>query len=295
MNLAVIDIGSNAIRLQINRLAYFKGEAITKKLEFIRFPLRLGQDSFSLSRILPNTEDKFVMLMEAFSLIMKLYEVKDYMICATAAMREANNGKEIVQRVYERCGLRIEIIDGDREAEVINYAIAPYIDDNNYVHIDVGGGSTELSLYVSRKKIASKSFKIGSVRLLEGTARTDIWDKIEAWINKKIEGVKGEFFAVGTGGNINKIYSMKVDNPQKMITRKEVEGIRAMISEYSLEERQAVLQLKEDRAEVILPASEIYVKILQIIGINTMFVPDVGLKDGMMECLYLRQLPYDAH
>ena len=144
---AVVDIGSNAIRFQLSRITTYEGLPMIKKLEYVRFPLRLGHDVFSKGYILPETEAKFLKLMRTFQLLLELYEVEDYMICATSAMREAENGKEIAQKVLKEIGLKILIIDGDEEADLVNTAIVSYLDDRNCIHIDVGGGSTELNLY----------------------------------------------------------------------------------------------------------------------------------------------------
>jgi exopolyphosphatase / guanosine-5'-triphosphate,3'-diphosphate pyrophosphatase len=176
MKLAAIDIGSNAIRFQVSSVLDNNQRILFKKLEYIRFPLRLGHDVFTCGKISDASIEKFVKLMRAYKLLLELYEVDDYMFCATSAMREAENGNDLARRVEEELGIVINVIDGNREAELINQAIASYLGTGTYLHIDVGGGSTELNLYVTGKKIHTRSFKIGSVRVLEHNDLPIVWD-----------------------------------------------------------------------------------------------------------------------
>src|ERR1043165_1950456 len=169
MKLAAVDIGSNAIRFQISTVLDKGPKVLFKKLEYVRFPLRLGHDVFSTNRISDKSIEKFVKLMRTYKLLIELYEADDYMFCATSAMRESENGEELARRVYEELGVTINIITGHEEAEMVNRAIASYLTDQSYIHIDVGGGSTELNLYSGGKKLKTRSFKIGSVRVLEHT------------------------------------------------------------------------------------------------------------------------------
>ena len=182
MKLAAIDIGSNAIRFQISTVLDNSPQILFKKLEYVRFPLRLGHDVFSTGRISQKSADKFKKLMKAFRLLIELYEVDDYMFCATSAMRESENGAELAAQIQEEVGVFINIIDGNREAEFINRAISSYLSDKSYLHIDVGGGSTELNLYVNGKKIRTRSFKVGSVRVLEHTDSPIMWQDMEHWV-----------------------------------------------------------------------------------------------------------------
>ena len=288
MKLAAIDIGSNAIRFQVSTVLDTPGKIALKKLEYIRFPLRLGHDVFSTGRISDASIGRFVKLMRAFKLLLELYEVTDYMFCATSAMREADNGLELVKRVSDELGLTIEVIDGNREAELINKAIASYLVDKTYLHIDVGGGSTELNLYVQGKKIKTRSFKIGSVRVLEKTDSPIIWENMQQWVQESLKLKKGRVTAVGTGGNISKIFELAKQRVGKTITLKKVMEIQEMIESHSLNDRIFKLQMNPDRADVIVPAGKIYVKVMEWSKASSMLVPEVGLKDGMM--LYLHEL-----
>jgi exopolyphosphatase/guanosine-5'-triphosphate,3'-diphosphate pyrophosphatase len=286
MKLAAIDIGSNAIRFQVSTVLDAAGNVKLKKLEYVRFPLRLGHDVFSTGRISDASVAKFMKLMKAFKLLLELYEVTDYMFCATSAMRESENGPELAKRVLDELGLTIDIIDGNREAELINKAIASYLVDKTYLHIDVGGGSTELNLYVQGKKIKTRSFKIGSVRVLEKTDSPIIWENMLHWVQESLKVKKGRVIAVGTGGNISKIFELAKQRAGKTITLKKIRDIQAMIEQHSIDDRIFKLQMNPDRADVIVPAGKIYVKVMEWAKAASMLVPEVGLKDGMMLYLY---------
>lgn len=287
MKLAAIDIGSNAIRLQISKvLEHNKNAPVFKRLEYIRFPLRLGHDVFTIGEIGSKKEDQFIKLMKTFQLLIELYEVEHYMACATSAMRESSNGQEIVKKVLDILGLNIEIINGDQEAELINTSINSYLQDQTYLHIDVGGGSTELNLYVDAEKINSKSFKLGSVRRLEHSDSPEVWQEMKAWMKDNIKRKHGKVTAIGTGGNINKIFDLAEKKIGKTISLYKVKQIKKLLESYSYEERQNYLRLNSDRADVIIPASEIYIAAMQWAGAKSIIVPDVGLKDGMLLDLY---------
>lgn len=287
MKLAAIDIGSNAIRFQVSTvLANNKDNPVFKKLEYVRFPLRLGHDVFSTNRISDKSVEKFKKLMKAYRLLLELYEVDDYMFCATSAMRESENGQELANQVQEELGITINIIDGNREAELINRAISSYLSDKSYLHIDVGGGSTELNLYVEGKKIKTRSFKIGSVRVLEHHDSPVMWQDMEHWIKENVKKTYGKITAVGTGGNISKIFELAQTKPGKTMSINRVKQIRDMVEKYSLEERIYKLQMNPDRADVIIPASSIYLKVMEWAHAASILVPEVGLKDGIMLYLY---------
>ncbi|WP_276373672.1 ethanolamine ammonia-lyase reactivating factor EutA [Chryseolinea sp. H1M3-3] len=290
MKLAAIDIGSNAIRFQISTVLDHSPQVLLKKLEYVRFPLRLGHDVFSSGRISEKSIGKFKKLMKAFRLLLELYEVDDYMFCATSAMRESENGQEIVTQVQEEVGVFIHVIDGNREAEFINRAISSYLSSKTYLHIDVGGGSTELNLYTDGKKIKTRSFKIGSVRVLEHTDSPIMWQHMEQWVKENIKKSYGKVTAVGTGGNISKIFELALSKPGKTISIKKVKQIRDMIESYSLEERIYKLQMNPDRADVIIPASNIYLKVMEWAHAGSILVPEVGLKDGIIFHLYEKNI-----
>lgn len=289
VKLAVVDIGSNAIRFQVSSITDYQGEYVFKKIEYVRFPLRLGHDVFFDNEIGAESEAKFLKLMHAYKLLLELYEVDDYMICATSAMREARNAEKIVRKVYDTLGLKIEIIEGEKEAEIISQAIVSHLDDRNFLHIDVGGGSTELNLYVDRQKVAIHSFKMGSVRKLQNTKNVT-WEEIERWIDSKQKYIKGELIAVGTGGNINKVFEFARVKDGNVITLSEIERTKRLLASYSLTEMKMELKLNDDRADVIIPATEIYAEVMKIAGAKKMLIPDVGLKDGMLKMLLEKQL-----
>ena len=228
--------------------------------------------------------------MKAFRLLIELYEVDDYMFCATSAMRESENGTELVNEVQEETGIMIHVIDGNREAEFINRAISSYLSEKTYLHIDVGGGSTELNLYVGGKKIKTRSFKIGSVRVLEKTDSPIMWQDMEHWVRENIKKIYGKVTAVGTGGNISKIFELALSRPGKTISISKVKQIRDMVDGYSIEERIYKLQMNPDRADVIIPASNIYLKVMEWANAKSILVPEVGLKDGIMFHLYEKNI-----
>ena len=286
MKLAAIDIGSNAIRFQVSTVLDNSPVPLFKKLEYVRFPLRLGHDVFSTGKISTRSIEKFKKLMKAFKLLLELYEVTDYMFCATSAMRESENGNELANQVFEELGITIHIIDGNREAELINKAINSYLTEKTYLHIDVGGGSTELNLYTEGKKIKTRSFKVGSVRVLEHHDSPIMWEDMEHWVKDNVKKSLGKVIAVGTGGNISKIFELARQRPGKTLSIKRVREIRSMIEGYTLDERIYQLQMNPDRADVIIPASDIYLKVMEWANAKSILVPEVGLKDGIISYLY---------
>ncbi len=290
MKFAAIDIGSNAARLQISSVLEDEGVNSFKRVEYVRFALRLGHDVFIDGAISPESEVRIFKLLQAYKLLMELHEVQDYAICATSAMREAVNAAEIITRINKILEMKINVIDGAREAELINDVVVQSLHpQKNYLHIDVGGGSTELNIYRNREKLASKSFKIGSVRLLEGKEKESDWEKMKQWISLQIVSMNGPIYAVGTGGNISKLYNMSSEvNESKTMTMDELKKIAAYVSSFTFEERVHKLRLNTDRADVIVPASSIYLAAMDCAGCPSIFVPDLGLKDGILQMLYDR-------
>ena len=286
MKLAAVDIGSNAIRFQVSTVLDNHDPVLFKKLEYVRFPLRLGHDVFNTGRISAQSQVKFKKLMKAYKLLLELYEVNDYMFCATSAMREAENGQELANEVFEEFAIPIHIIDGNREAELINRAIQSYLTDKTYLHIDVGGGSTELNLYTGGNKIKTRSFKIGSVRVLEGNDSPLMWQDMEKWIREQVKKDYGRVTAVGTGGNISKLFELARLRPGKTMSIARIREMRNTIDKFSLDERIYKLQMNPDRADVIIPASDIYIKVMEWAHASSILVPDVGLKDGMMLAMF---------
>jgi exopolyphosphatase/guanosine-5'-triphosphate,3'-diphosphate pyrophosphatase len=290
MKFAAIDIGSNAARLQISSVLEDEGVVSFKRVEYVRFALRLGHDVFIDGAISPESEVRIFKLLQAYKLLMELHEVQDYSICATSAMREAVNAAEINTRINKILEMKINVIDGAREAELINDVVVQSLHpQKNYLHIDVGGGSTELNIYRNREKLASKSFKIGSVRLLEGKEKESDWDKMKQWISSQIFSMDGPIYAVGTGGNISKLYNISSEvNESKTMTIDELKKVAAYVSSFTFEERVHKLRLNTDRADVIVPASSIYLAAMDCAGCPSIFVPDLGLKDGILQMLYDR-------
>ena len=290
MKFAAIDIGSNAARLQISSVLENDGMISFKRVEYVRFALRLGHDVFSQGVISPESEVRVFKLLHAYKLLMDLHEVQDYAICATSAMREAANSAELVTRIHKILDMKIQIIDGAREAELINDVVVKSLDPKkNYLHIDVGGGSTELNFYRNQEKFASKSFKIGSVRLLEGKEKEEDWDKMKKWISLQMESINGPVFAVGTGGNISKLYNLSTQvSDDKTMDLEELKRISDYISSFSYEDRVNKLRLNTDRADVIVPAASIYLTAMDLAACQSIFVPDLGLKDGIIQLLHER-------
>ena len=291
LKFAAVDIGSNAIRFQVSTvLPTDETRPLFKKLEYIRFPLRLGHDVFSTGRISDKSKEKFKKLMRAYKLLIDLYEVDDYMFCATSAMREAENGGDLANEVFEELGVTIEIIDGNREAEMINRAISSYLSNDTYIHIDVGGGSTELNIYFRGRKVKTRSFKIGSVRVLEHNDSPVMWTDMENWIRENVKKEYGKITAVGTGGNISKVFELAQLKPGRTMTLKKILELRDVISAYTIEERIYKLQMNPDRADVIIPATDIYKKVMEWSNAQTILVPEVGLKDGIMLSMFERAI-----
>ncbi len=292
MKFAAIDIGSNAARLQISSVLENEGVISFKRIEYVRFALRLGHDVFSDGMISPESEVRIFKLMHAYKLLMDLHEVKDYAICATSAMREASNSSEIITRIHKILDMKIQLIDGSREAELINDVVVQSLHPKkNYLHIDVGGGSTELNIYRHREKLASKSFKIGSVRLLEGTEKEGDWEKMKNWISQQKELISGDIEAIGTGGNIAKLFNLsKPAADEKSMTFDALFEMAAYVGSFSFEDRVNKLRLNTDRADVIVPAASIYLTAMELGGCKTILVPDLGLKDGILQMLYDRYL-----
>jgi exopolyphosphatase/guanosine-5'-triphosphate,3'-diphosphate pyrophosphatase len=286
LKIAAVDIGSNAIRFQVSSVLERKDKILFKKLEYVRFPLRLGHDVFSSNRIGTKSIEKFKKLMMTYKLLLELYEVDDYMFCATSAMRESENGRDLVKQVKKELGIAIHIIDGDLEAELINQAISSFLDDQTHLHIDVGGGSTELNLFTGGRKVKTQSFKVGSVRVLEHHDSPKVWKEMEQWVKGAVTRKMGKVTAIGTGGNIGKLYEVSQTKTGKAMSLAKMVETRAMIDSRSMEERIYELQMNPDRADVIIPASDIYIQVMKWAGAKKMIVPEVGLKDGILLHLF---------
>lgn len=287
MKLAAIDIGSNAVRLQITKVIEFEKIITFKKLEYVRFPLRLGHDVFTSGRISEYNKERFFKLMTAYKNLIDLYEIEAFYGCATSAMRESENGHQIIEQVQEGLDLPIKIISGEEEAEMINKVILSSLDNKNYIHIDVGGGSTELNIYQNHQKTHSKSFQIGTVRKLEQGGNKEKWKEMNEWVRNHTVPKGEKIIAVGTGGNINKLFELS--NPEtksRKMTLDKLMRTQEVLKNLSMEDLLNKLQLNPDRADVIIPASEIYLTVMQNAHAKNILVPDVGLKDGINYHLY---------
>jgi exopolyphosphatase/guanosine-5'-triphosphate,3'-diphosphate pyrophosphatase len=286
MIFAAVDIGSNAMRLLFCRAYDLGGKPHFSKEELIRLPIRLGEDVFLNGKISEKKAEKLITAMRGFHELIKVYEVDAFRAVATSAMRDASNSAEIIERIKNETGLVVEIIDGKLEAQLVfsNHIEEMLNPKHAYLYIDVGGGSTELTLYHNQKVIAAKSFNIGTVRMLLNKVEKDEWENMKEWIKKNTFGIQ-PLHAIGSGGNINKIFKMtKKEN--KNLSYSKLKGIHDMLNSYTLEERIDVLGLKPDRADVIVHASKIFTTIMKIADIEDIFVPQIGLSDGIVHDLY---------
>lgn len=291
MKLAAIDIGSNAVRLQITKVLDYKEQVTFKKLEYVRFPLRLGHDVFTIGRISEYNKERFYKLMTAYKNLIDLYEIDAFFGCATSAMRESENGRSLIEQVKEGLGLDIKIISGDEEAEMINKVIWLSLENENYLHVDVGGGSTELNIYEGKDKILSRSFKLGSVRSLEQSDKPEVWTEMKKWIQINVQNKYDEIVAIGTGGNINKLFELSLSEKSKEMTLQKLVETQQIVLGLTKDELLNKLQLNPDRADVIIPASEIYIEVMKTAGAKKILVPDVGLKDGINYHMYEKNYP----
>ena len=286
--LAAIDIGSNAIRILISNVVQVEGEhPVFMKSEMIRVPIRLGEDSFTVGEISPKNIKRVVKAMKAFKLIMKINGVKNYMACATSALRESSNADELIAKVKKKAGIKIELIDGKKEAEIISYTtiLADQGHNSNYLYVDVGGGSTEFSVLKNGKRIVSKSFKAGTVRMINYMVNDKVWLEIEKWIKMNTKGIE-KIQLLGSGGNINKVFKLSNIKDGNPLTYFNLKSFYQDLKKLSYEERILRYNLNLDRADVILPALEIYLKALKWSGATKVFVPKIGLSDGMIKMMY---------
>ncbi len=287
LRFAAIDIGSNAIRLLFMNVVEEDQKAIFKKSSLIRVPVRLGDDAFIDGKISQMKIEKLIKTINAFKNLMDVHEVVDFRTCATSAMREATNGKEVVQQVKDETGIEIQVIDGKEEAEIIysNQIVEMIDDDNHYLYVDVGGGSTEITLFSNRKLIESHSFDIGTIRMLNKRITDDDFKKMKKWL-KHLKTDKKDVSLIGSGGNINKIFKISGKKDKQHLVIEELEEIDKFLNYYSIDERIKVLGLNPDRADVIVPASEIFLKIMKWTGAKRIIVPTIGVSDGIIHQLY---------
>ena len=294
VNYAAIDIGSNAVRLLIKSI---DREAVQekkfKKVMMLRVPLRLGFDVFSIGELSEKKADKLRRLMKAFRQLMKIYDVDDYRACATSAMRDARNGRMIIKKIEKDTGIRIEIIDGQEEAPMIYNNHIECMEDRlgNYMYVDVGGGSTEINLLTNGELVWSVSYNIGTVRMLSNAVKEGTWQQMEEELMKVTEGVAA-INIIGSGGNINKLFRL-ADKKDKKLQRLPVSSLQTVydvLKPLTPEERVEAFSLKQDRADVIVPAAEIFLKIAEVVHAEYIYVPVIGLSDGIIDNLYAKSL-----
>lgn len=285
MRYAAIDIGSNAIRLFIADIHEVEGRSSFKRNTLVRVPIRLGDDVFLSGRVSDAKAKDLIKTMAAFRNLMDVYHVSDYLAYATSAMRESVNGPDLVKKIKE-VGIDLQIVDGDQEAKVIysNHFEKKFDDVDTFLYIDVGGGSTELSIFHKRNLKKSKSFKIGTIRLLEDSVNKKTWMEMKNWIKGNTEAYKN-VIGIGTGGNIARISTLANQKTFKPLTYTKLKSVYEYLRSYSLKERIVILGLKPDRADVIIPASEIFLNIMKWGKIKQIEVPQIGVVDGIIQTL----------
>ncbi len=285
---AAIDIGSNAMRLLITYIVEQEGkEAQFNKNSLVRVPIRLGQDSFTVGEISEENIDRMIDAMKAFRLLMKVHKVEKYKALATSAMREAYNGKEVVEIIKEKAGIEIEIIDGKKEAIIIASTDLHHLlkSDKTYLYVDVGGGSTEFSLFDNGKLVVSRSFKAGTVRFLNNMVCDIVWEEMEKWIKTNTQDYD-EVILIGSGGNINKLFKMSGKLQDKPLSYIYLNSQYAYLNSLTYEQRISELGLNPDRSDVIIPATQIYLNAMKWSGARNIYVPKIGLSDGIVKAMY---------
>lgn len=282
-----IDIGSNAMRLLII-MVINNGEKVEfKKVSLIRLPVRLGSSAFSDHKISTETLERFVKGMEAYKLLMDVHGVENYMAVATSAMRETSNGPEIVEQVLQKTGIAIDIIDGKREAQIIFKAHFKnsVFEAGSFIYCDVGGGSTEVTILERGNIVASKSFKVGSIRMLKGIVSNEVWNEMKSWVKSQTNDLH-HVEMIGSGGNINKAYKLlNKEYPIPMLYH-ELKILRKTIQKMSVDQRMINFKLNPDRADVIEGALDIYYHIMKWADSSILHVPKIGLGDGMVQLMY---------
>ncbi|MEP6261771.1 MAG: exopolyphosphatase [Gillisia sp.] len=289
---AAIDIGSNAVRLLISTITEQEGkEPIFKKTSLVRVPIRLGADVFMTQLISEENKLRMIDTMEAFKLLMKTHKIEKYQACATSAMREANNGVEIANEITQKTGVKIDIIDGNHEAAMIAATdLHTFIQsDKTYLYVDVGGGSTEFTLYSGGETIASKSFKLGTVRLLKNLVEDEVWEEVETWTRELAKDYP-KIDLLGSGGNINNIFKSSGKSLGKPLSFLYLSSYYQLLNSFTYEERITELNLNADRADVIIPAAKIYLSAMKWTKARRIFVPKIGLADGIIKSLYQESL-----
>lgn len=287
--LGAIDIGSNGVRLLIANVLESEGQLpLFRKSSLIRVPIRLGADVFLNNQISEENSNRLSESMQAFNLLMKVNKVEKYMACATSAMREASNGQQVADEIFKKTGIKIRIIDGQEEAEIIAstdiYSVIE-TQDKSYLYIDVGGGSTEFTVFVNGKIESSRSFPIGTVRLLDGMVSSKMWKEVETWIKENTKNF-APLEAIGSGGNINKIFKNSGKKDGQPLSYQYLKDYSKYLSSFTYEERIRVLGFNPDRADVILHALQIYISAMKWGQAKKIHVPRIGLADGIIKTIY---------
>jgi exopolyphosphatase / guanosine-5'-triphosphate,3'-diphosphate pyrophosphatase len=288
LKLAAIDIGSNAARLLITEVEENeKGVPQFNKLNLVRVPLRLGFDVFETGDIPKTKINKVIETIKAYKHLLSIYEVEYLKACATSAMRDARNAEDIIRKVKMETGIEIRVISGDEEASFIyeNHIAENLAKDHSYLYIDVGGGSTELTFFNAGKLVFKESFNIGTIRLLKNQVNDKLWDEMKEFIKLGTKGING-IIAIGSGGNINKVFSLSKKKEGKPLSLELLRDYHKEFSSFSLEDRMKQYKLREDRADVILPAIQIYINVMRWANIEEIYVPKIGLADGLVHMLY---------
>lgn len=287
MKFAAIDIGSNAVRLLISNVYDGINGPVFKKSSLIRLPIRLGEDVFVNGKISEKKEERLTKAILAFKNMIDIHEVISFRACATSAMREASNGAEVAERIFKTTGVNIEIVSGSAEAEII-YAnhIAEGLDNKfDYLYIDVGGGSTELTLFSNGYIKSSRSFNIGTIRLLHEKVEKWQWDEMKTWIKQQVISNK-PIQAIGSGGNINKLYKLAKIKEGKPLSFEKLKELEVVLNKFSYDERMEIIGLNPDRADVIVPAAKIYLTAMKVAECKKIYVPQIGMSDGLVHLQY---------
>jgi exopolyphosphatase/guanosine-5'-triphosphate,3'-diphosphate pyrophosphatase len=287
---AAIDIGSNAVRILVTSVVSYKKKTVFLKNALVRVPIRLGQDAFTNGNISDKNIKRMIKSMKAFRLLMEVHGVKDYLAFATSALRDAKNGSYLVEKVLKKSGIKIEIINGKKEAKIIsNTNVFDTINkEKTFLYVDIGGGSTEFSILINGKRNQSKSFKIGTVRLLNSKVEQVTLDEAETWVRRHTL-MHERIYLLGTGGNINKLHKIANINDNSPISYLTLKALYNQLDALTYEERIVDLGLNPDRSDVILLAAKLFIKILNWSGAKDIYVPKVGLSDGMIRELYKRK------
>lgn len=283
-----IDIGSNAVRLMIGSVTSLNNQNPRfKKTSLVRVPIRLGTDVFLKQEVSEENIKRLIDTMHAYKLLMDSHKIHSYRACATSAMRSAKNGKEIVERVRKESGIQIDIIDGSDEAAIISMTDLTELTNqkSSFLYVDVGGGSTEFSVYHHSEKVNSKSFNLGTVRLLNNLVTDDLWQEVETWIKTNTKDFE-EISLIGSGGNINNIFKNSGFPKEKPLTYMYLISYYQLLKSLTYEERIWELNMNHDRADVVVPATKIYLSAMKWSKAQHIYVPKIGLADGIIKSLY---------